>query len=382
MIPFFSRRNQVYPVFWEGRIAVEKHFRDMKDWARERDLYETIQLPHPELLEVRNGVLVTEYCRYPTLLDELETQEHDGFRAAPWETLAMWMEECATRHEKLPAEGNLRNFLWDAQRNIVLGLDFESFCTISPSDSAAALIAALLEYTPPDTSVKQQAAELLSSQLKVREDKITQARIALHQRRQAHHVQPMSGIILAGGRSSRMGTDKAELMLKGKSLLAWQVQKLRALGVRDVLISGDYCLPDTKTVPDELPGRGPLAGIYFCLRAAANDRCLVLSVDTPLVPPSALYHLSQAHKGGVTVLRHGDFQEPLLGVYDRKTAGAAYDLLAAGNAPVRALESRVNWATFDYAGPEEFLMNCNTPQDFDQVHTVLTSYQAKGIEVL
>jgi len=84
----------------------------------------------------------------------------------------------------------------------------------------------------------------------------------------------------------------------------------------------------------------------------------------------------------VTVLRHGDFQEPLLGVYDRKTVSAAYDLLAAGNAPMRALESRVNWATFDYAGPEEFLMNCNTPQDFDQAHTVLASYQAKGIEVL
>ena len=192
----------------------------------------------------------------------------------------------------------------------------------------------------------------------------------------------MSGIILAGGRSSRMGTDKAELMLKGKPLLAWQVEKLRALGVKDVLISGDYYLPDTKTVPDELPGCGPLGGIYSCLRAAANDRCLVLSVDTPLVPPSALYHLCQAHKEGVTVLCHSNFQEPLLGIYDRKTVSAAYDLLTVGSAPVRSLDSRVNWATFDYVGPEEFLMNCNTPQDFDRVHTVLTSYQVKGIEVL
>ena len=71
-----------------------------------------------------------------------------------------------------------------------------------------------------------------------------------------------------------------------------------------------------------------------------------------------------------------------MGVYDRETVSAAYDLLAVGSAPVRSLESRVNWATFDYAGPEESLMNCNTPQDFAQVHTVLTSYQPKGIEVL
>ena len=382
MIPFFSRRNQVYPIIRKDCIAVEKHFRDMKDWAWERDLYETMQLPHPKLLEVRPGVLVTEYCRYPTLLDELEKQEREGFRAATWEALAMWMTECAIQNDKLPTEGNMRNFLWDAQHGVVLGLDFENYRSRSLSDSAADVIAVLLEYSPPDTSVKQQAAGLLASYLNIHEDKIVNARIVLRQKRWVHHVQPISGIILAGGRSSRMGTDKAKLMLERKSLLEWQVQKLRALGISDILISGDHFFPDTKTVTDELSGRGPLGGIYSCLRAAKNDRCLVLSVDTPLVPPSALYHLCQAHKGGVTVLCHGNFQEPLLGVYDRKTASAAYDLLTVGNASVRSLKSKVNWLTFDYAGPEEFLMNCNTPQDFDRVCTVLTSYQAKGIEVL
>ena len=382
MIPFFSKRNQVYPIIRNDCIVVEKHFQNMRDWALERDLFETIQLPHPTLLEAGPGILVTEYCRYPTLLDELEAQEQEGFRPAPWESFAMWMIDCAMQNKKLPTEGNLRNFLWDTQHGILLGLDFENYRPIHIANSAATMIAALLEYDPPDTLVTQQAAELLSSRLSVSKDKIENARIGLRQRRLAHPVQPMSGIILAGGCSHRMGTDKAELMLGNKSLLEWQVQKLRALGIRDILISGAHSFLDTKTILDELPGRGPLGGIYSCLRAAKNERCLVLSVDTPLVPPSALYHLCRTHKGDVTVLCHGDFQEPLVGVYECKTVRVAYDILTAGSASVRSMEKRVNLSTFDYSGPKEFLMNCNTPYDFDKAQLTLTSYRARGVELL
>ena len=382
MIPFFGRRNQVYPAVRKDRIVVEKHFMDREDWARERELYEAVQLPHPRLLEAREGTLVTEYCRCPTLLDELESQEREGFRAAPWEALAKWMTECVSQNGILPEEGNLRNYLWDADRSVVLGLDFESYRPISLADSAANLIAALLEYEPPDTTVKQQAAEILNGLFQVDPETIANARTALRQRRQDHHSQPVSGILLAGGRSSRMGTDKAELMLGGRSLMEWQVQKLQSLGIRDILVSGNYAVPHTKSVTDELPGRGPLGGIYSCLRAAQNDRCLVLSVDTPLVPASALYHLCRAHKRGITVLRHGNFQEPLLGVYDRNTADAAYDLLTKGGASVRALQACVDWSGFDYKGPEAFLLNCNTPQEFDCVHRILAFYRANGVELL
>ena len=376
MIPFFGRRNQVYPVIRKDRIVVEKHFVDREDWVRERELYETVQLPHPKLLEAREGILVTEYCCCPTLLDELELQEREGFRAAPWEAFARWMTECAARNKLLPSEGNLRNYLWDADRNAVLGLDFESYRPISLTDSVANLIAALLEYNPPNTTAKQQAAEALSFLLRVEPETIANARNALRQRRQNHHSQPMSGILLAGGRSSRMGTDKAELILGGKSLMEWQVQKLRSLGIRDILVSGNYAVPHTESVADELPGCGPLGGIYSCLHAAQNDRCLVLSVDTPRVPASALYHLCHTHKRGITVLHHGNFQEPLLGVYDRNTVDTAYDLLTKGNASVRALQACVDWSEFDYKGPEEFLLNCNTPQEFERVHQILAFYRA------
>lgn len=381
MIPFYSEHNQVYPTLWNGRGAVEKHFRRTEDWARERDIYRALRLPHPDLLDVRPGVLVTAYCCCPTLLEELDAQEQTGFCAAPWESLSEWLSVCSDLLGLLPAAGNLRSFLWDARQGTVLGIDFESFRPMSPSGSAALLIAALLEHTPADTPVKQQTASLLAARLRVSEADIADARSRFRQSRRSHRVRPLSGIILAGGHSSRMGRDKAGLMLGGKPLLARQIHKMQALGIRDILLSGSIRahFPDTRVIPDELPERGPLGGICSCLRAAKHDRCLVLSVDTPLIPLSALSHLCRSHHGDITVLRHGDRQEPLVGVYSRSVADAAAALIAEQSAPVRALESTAAWSVFDYAGPEEFLMNCNTPEDFSQIQAIRQAYQAVRI---
>ena len=176
----------------------------------------------------------------------------------------------------------------------------------------------------------------------------------------------LSGIILAGGLSRRMGRNKSELCINGKTLLQIQADKLFALGIEDVMLSGADCpaLPGARVVPDEYTGRGPLGGIHACLRAAENPACLVLSVDVPLIQPTTLAQLCRAHRGGVTVLRHGNMEEPLIGVYDRAVAEGIAALLEAGKGAVCGLREMVLWNCFDYFGPEELLINCNTPEDF------------------
>ena len=178
-----------------------------------------------------------------------------------------------------------------------------------------------------------------------------------------------SGVVLSGGASRRMGRDKASLQLGGMSLLELQVEKLRELGIRDILLSGARCprLPGTRVIPDILPGRGPLGGIYACLLAARCPACLVVSVDVPLVPPAALKGLRGAYRGGVCALRHRGEEEPLIAVYERGLAEAILPLIARGGAPVRALRERVPWTFWDYTGPEELLYNCNTPGEFAAV---------------
>src|ERR1700740_2341073 len=98
-----------------------------------------------------------------------------------------------------------------------------------------------------------------------------------------------SGFVLAGGRSSRMGTDKAFLELDGRSLLVRSLELLRAL-TPEVCIVG----PAEKfsaygpVIEDVYARRGPLAGIQAALTASTTELNLILAVDLPLVTESLL----------------------------------------------------------------------------------------------
>ena len=366
-VPFYSKHNQVYPVLRQGCAMVEKHFADLDDWRRERNLYAALanRLPLPRVLAEKPGLLVLEYKNHPTLLSELERQELDGFDAAPWQGLAVWLRQCLALCGQLPIDGNLRNFLWDRTADRIIGLDLEAYSPDSLDRCGARLIGFLLTYDPADTEIKRQAAKVLAGELSVSDELVQDARHALSAHRQEQEHKPMSGVILAGGASRRMGRNKAELVLSGKSLLQHQLDKLRALGIEDIMLSGAACpaLPGTRVIPDEFPGMGPLAGLHTCLKAARNPACLVLSVDTPLVPASALAHLCRKHREGITVLRHGKWEEPLIAVYDCSAAMHIQALLEQGECCIQRLKGKVPWSCFHYLGPEDLLINCNRPED-------------------
>jgi len=96
---------------------------------------------------------------------------------------------------------------------------------------------------------------------------------------------PLFGLLLCGGRSSRLGQDKALLQLKGplgaESLLQRGLRLLREAGCGGVWLSGDY--PGFAAIPDEPAwyGRGPLAGIASALQRYPEARWLILPVDMP-----------------------------------------------------------------------------------------------------
>lgn len=383
--PFFSRRNQVYPVLWQGLPAVEKHFPVLSDWERERYMYAALNgaAALPPLYEAWPGRLVLGYLPHPTLLAELERQETGGYDPLPWQALGRLLILCAGRTGLLPREGNLRNYLWDAAAGQVYALDLEDYGPGGLAACGARLAAVILDYAPAETPVKQKAAAALAEALGAAAADIAGELASLRQRRGASRRErpALSGIILAGGASSRMGADKASLTLEGKTLLERQVDKMRCLGIRDILLSGAGLpqLPGTRAVVDEMPGQGPLGGLWTCLRAARNQACLLLSVDVPLVPCGTLDRLCRAHRGGVTALRRWEKAEPLIGVYDRSMAGPAGKLLAAGRRSVQALADVLPWAWFDYLGPEVYLRNCNTPQDIETVRALIETYAAVGL---
>ncbi|HEY7294732.1 MAG TPA: molybdenum cofactor guanylyltransferase [Dehalococcoidia bacterium] len=105
---------------------------------------------------------------------------------------------------------------------------------------------------------------------------------------------PVAAAVLAGGRSSRFGRDKALLEIGGETLLQRTVATLQA-AVGDVLIVGPperaEQAPGFAVVQDELPGIGPLGGIYTALRARPGRSVVTVAVDMPFLNAALLRHL-------------------------------------------------------------------------------------------
>ncbi len=177
-----------------------------------------------------------------------------------------------------------------------------------------------------------------------------------------------SAAVLAGGLSSRMGRDKASLPFGGATLLDFQVRKLRGIGIEDVMISGSKGeIPGTRSISDGYPHKGPLGGIHACLEAAKGEAVLFLGVDTPLIPTEALRDLLSAHETGVTLLRHGERTEPLIGIYDRTLAPLCGQILQSEHTGVWQLLNRAAVKILRYEGDESLFLNANTPEDYGRL---------------
>jgi len=97
------------------------------------------------------------------------------------------------------------------------------------------------------------------------------------------------GIVLAGGLSSRMGTNKAQLMRESQTMLDFSKQLLSDVGVDQIIVSGDEY-----QVADIYPQLGPVGGIYSVLSQTTCQAALIIPVDLPLMNAPTLVSLKQA----------------------------------------------------------------------------------------
>src|SRR6478736_8081526 len=125
-----------------------------------------------------------------------------------------------------------------------------------------------------------------------------------------------SAVILAGGQASRMGRDKAGLILAGETLLARQIKLVQAVGATEVFISArnerDHSEFSCRVITDDFPASGPLAGIESALRACCSPLLLVLAVDMPHVNAALLHKLLALSRENCGVIPQvGKHLEPL-----------------------------------------------------------------------
>ena len=189
-----------------------------------------------------------------------------------------------------------------------------------------------------------------------------------------HLPEDFTLVVLAGGASSRMGKEKSDLILDGQTFLETQIRKGRQLGAKKILISGyhgDCC--SEEVVPDRIPGQGPLGGLESCLRKAETAKCLVLGVDTPLVPMEELrsllkYTMEEADKP-VTMLCHNGKEESLMAVYDASLYKDITAFLESGRSSVYRFLNTIGYSLYHTGAPERYFQNINDSAAYEKICT-------------
>jgi molybdenum cofactor guanylyltransferase len=189
-------------------------------------------------------------------------------------------------------------------------------------------------------------------------------------------VADLTAFVLAGGKSSRMGTDKALLELAGQTLLQRTLELAREVA-NDVRIVGtrEKFGEFARVVEDEYANRGPLGGIHAALASTRSDFNLILAVDLPFLEKKFLQHLlAEARASGavVTVPRAAGGLQPLCAVYRRDFAALAEQALAAGRNKIDTLYSQTTARIIEedelarFAFSSAMFDNLNTQEEWER----------------
>lgn len=172
---------------------------------------------------------------------------------------------------------------------------------------------------------------------------------------------PFSSILLAGGRSSRMGQDKALLPFGSVSLLDYMQAKLSELGCRDIIVSRNQ----PGFVADNLPGQGPLSGLHACLPHCQFTKVLVVPVDMPALTAETLLPLLNNQ---VSATYYQDCALPCVLTNSKELQTDIEQQLSAsdGRRSVFALLQRFNAQALPCQN-ESQLVNTNTPEQWSQL---------------
>ncbi|MEA3459109.1 MAG: molybdenum cofactor guanylyltransferase [Chloroflexota bacterium] len=191
----------------------------------------------------------------------------------------------------------------------------------------------------------------------------------------------ITAIILAGGRSHRLGLDKALLRLDGETLLEAAVKKVATLSDEVIVaVSGPlpYRLPGAHLVTDIHPGCGPLGGIHAGLAAASNFYSLVVACDMPFLNIELLRYMVEIAPGNDVVMpRLGTYLEPLHAIYSKDCLKPIERRIEAENFKVSDFLSEVRVRYLEREDIERFdpehlsFFNINTMEDLERARETI-----------
>ena len=203
----------------------------------------------------------------------------------------------------------------------------------------------------------------------------------------------VEGFILVGGQSSRMGSDKSQLVFGTRTGVEHIAAALRVLTPRIRLVGArnQGSSAGLQNVPDMYLRWGALGGIQAALAAAQSEWALIVACDLPLVTAelfARLWQFAQQSQGetfdAIVPVQPDDRPQPLCAIYHREScSAAAKQLIGEDEHKPRALLARVRtrWVTFgelsDLPGAQNFFLNVNTPNDYERAKEILAHFNKR-----
>jgi len=191
-----------------------------------------------------------------------------------------------------------------------------------------------------------------------------------------HPLADITGAVLAGGQSKRMGFDKARVRWQGETLIEIAVRILSVIFLWVIVVGGAAAAHPELTVPifpDILPGGGAIVGVHAALTHAENQRVFVMACDIPFPNAALIRHLANLAPRAPWVIPQTDegYYQPLFAVYSQACRPLFAELFAQGHRQIMRLADRLG--PHIVAEPElrrfdpelRSFVNLNTPDELD-----------------
>jgi len=179
-----------------------------------------------------------------------------------------------------------------------------------------------------------------------------------------------TGIVLAGGRGSRMGgVDKGLQPLRGRPMIEWVLERLTPQ-VAEIIINANqnierYESYGHRVVPDEIGGfAGPLAGLHAGLKAAAHPLVVTVPCDSPFLPEDLVQRLLASLKSNdLAVARTGDQPHPVFALMKRQVRESLEAFLATGGRKIDAWYAALKVVEVSFDDEADAFRNINTLEE-------------------
>lgn len=188
-----------------------------------------------------------------------------------------------------------------------------------------------------------------------------------------HRLQEVTGVILAGGKSTRYGSNKAFACIDGVPLIERVIQVMGAVFENMLLITNtpeEYAHLGLPMKGDLIKGLGPMGGVYTGLKSISGESGFFVACDMPYLNATLIRRILEMRGvSDAVVPRLGAMVEPLHALYTKGCIGAIEELIRAGNHQILRFFARVRVQYVDeellrtYDGDLRFLANVNRPRD-------------------